>query len=181
MPKGSLWTDISYGDNVPDEFYAVIETPMGSRNKYEANKDGPGIILDRVLYSSVMYPANYGFIPQTYYDDGDPIDVLVLGTYPVFPGTIVLARPIGIMHMIDGGDKDNKIIAVAVKDPMNREITGLEQVNKHLLKEIQNFFETYKILEGKKTSVDGFGSVDEAKKEILDSINSYKDKFEPEF
>ncbi|MGP6240299.1 inorganic diphosphatase [Cuniculiplasma sp. SKW4] len=181
MPKGSFWTDVSYGENVPEEFYAVIETPMGSRNKYEANKSGPGIILDRVLYSSVMYPANYGFIPQTYYEDGDPIDVLVLSKYPVFPGVIILSRPIGIMHMIDGGEKDNKIIAVAVKDPTYKDIKTLDQVNPHLLKEIVNFFETYKILEGKKTQVDGYGDAEEAKKEIMASIDSYNDKFDPEF
>ncbi len=181
MPKGSLWTDVSFGENAPEEFYAVIETPMGSRNKFEANKGGPGIILDRVLYSSVMYPANYGFIPRTYYADGDPLDVLVLTTYPLPPGTIVLSRPLGVMKMIDGEDRDNKIIAAAVKDPANKVLKTIDDVNPHLLKEIQNFFETYKVLEGKKTKVEGYGNAEEAKKEIMDSIELYNEKFDPEF
>ena len=177
MGNGSLWNEISYGDKVPDEFIAVIETPMGSRNKFEANKDGPGIVLDRVLYSSVSYPANYGFIPRTYYEDGDPIDVLVISTYPLPPGTIVKARPLGTMHMIDGGDRDDKIIAIATKDPHFSHVKTLKDIGPHFLLEIENFFTTYKILENKKTSVNGWGDIDDAKKQIMESIDSYNEKF----
>ncbi len=177
MGNGSLWKEVSYGDKVPDEFMAVIETPMGSRNKFEVNKDGPGIVLDRVLYSSVSYPANYGFIPRTYYDDGDPIDVLVISSYPLPPGTIVNSRPLGTMHMIDGGDKDDKILAVAVKDPHFFHVKTMKDLGSHLLSEIENFFTTYKLLENKKTSVNGWGDAEDAKKQIMESIENYNEKF----
>jgi len=105
----------------------------------------------------------------------------VLTTYPLPPGTIVLSRPLGVMKMIDGDDRDNKIIAAAVKDPANKVLKTIDDVNPHLLKEIQNFFETYKVLEGKKTKVEGFGNAEDAKKEIMDSIELYNEKFDPEF
>lgn len=181
MANNSLWITTSPGENAPDEVNAVIETPKGSRNKYEVNKEGPGIILDRVLHSSVMYPADYGFVPRTYYDDGDPIDILVLTSFPLHPGVIVKARPIGVMHMIDGGDKDDKIIAVASKDPMNKKINDITDVNPQMLAEIKNFFETYKILEGKKTSVSDYGNAEEARKQISGSMKSFDEKFEMEF
>ncbi len=181
MANNSLWITASPGDDAPEEFYAVIETPKGSRNKYEVNKEGPGIMLDRVLHSSVMYPADYGFVPRTYYDDGDPIDVIVLTSFPLYPGTIVKVRPVGVMHMIDGGDRDDKIIGVASKDPSYSNIKDIKDVNPHLLKEIKNFFETYKILEGKKTSVSDYGDAAEAKKQIENSMKSFEDKFHNEF
>lgn len=178
MSNGSLWLEVDPGDKIPEEFYAVIETPKGSRNKYEVNKDGPGIILDRVLHSSVVYPLDYGLIPRTYYSDGDPMDVLVITSFPLHPGVIVKVRPIGMMKMIDGGDKDNKILCVASKDPNNSEIKDLKDVRKHLLDEIKNFFETYKILEGKKTSVEGWENADKAKDEIRLSIRMFNEKFQ---
>lgn len=181
MANDSLWITTSPGDNVPEEVNVVVETPRGSRNKYEVNKEGQGINLDRVLHSSVMYPADYGFIPRSYYEDGDPIDVLVLTSFPLYPGTILKARPVGVMHMIDGGDRDDKIIAVASKDPMNQGIKEITDVNPQLLAEIKNFFETYKLLEGKKTSVSDYGNANEAKKQIIDALKLFNDKFEKEF
>jgi inorganic pyrophosphatase len=181
MANNSLWITTSPGDNVPEEFNAVIETPKGSRNKYEVNKEGQGINLDRVLHSSVGYPGDYGFVPRTYYDDGDPIDVLVITAFPLYPGTIVKVRPVGVMHMIDNGDKDDKIIAVASKDPYNKKIKDINDVNEQLLAEIKNFFETYKILEGKKTSVPGYGDAKEAKQQIVESLKKFNEKFQNEF
>ncbi len=181
MSNNSLWITTPPGDDAPAEFNAVIETPKGSRNKYEVNKEGPGILLDRVLHSSVMYPADYGFVPRTYYDDGDPIDVIVLTSFPLYPGTIVKVRPVGVMHMIDGGERDDKIIGVASKDPSFNNIKDIKDVNPHLLKEIKNFFETYKILEGKKTVVSDYGDMEEAKKQVENSMKSFNDKFSNEF
>ncbi len=179
MKTDSLWHIVSAGDKAPDEVNVIIETPRGSRNKYEISKDYPGILLDRVLHSSVVYPADYGLIPQTLYDDGDPIDVLVVMSFPSYPGIILKARPIGVMHMIDAGDKDNKIIAVPSKDPAFAHVTKLDDLNPHLIKEFKNFFETYKLLEGKKTSVNGFGSREEALAEISESMKVYSRKYNP--
>ncbi|MHB1440685.1 MAG: inorganic diphosphatase [Cuniculiplasma sp.] len=181
MTNNSLWITTLPGDKAPEEFNAVIETPKGSRNKYEVNKEGQGVLLDRVLHSSVMYPADYGFVPRTYYDDGDPIDVLVLTSFPLYPGIIVKCRPVGVMHMIDGGERDDKIIAVASKDPAFNDIKDINDVNTHLLKEIKNFFETYKVLEGKKTTVSDYGNAEEAKKQVEESMKKFDEKFQGEF
>ena len=113
----NLWSEIESGSDIPDVVTAVIEVPKGSRNKYEYDKEKEAFMLDRVLYSPVVYPADYGFIPKSIYDDGDPMDILVLMEQPTFPGCLIEARPIGIMGMIDGGDKDYKILAVPEDDP----------------------------------------------------------------
>ncbi len=175
--EGSYWHSVPTGPNPPEEVYVVIETPKGSKNKYEIAKEFPGIVLDRVLHSSVMYPADYGLIPRTFYDDGDPIDALVLLSEKTYPGVVVEARPIGMMEMIDQGDLDNKILCVAKGDPMYRNIDSMELLPQHLLKEIANFFETYKILENKKTEVRGWKGKKEAVAEIEKSIRMYGDKF----
>ena len=177
MKNQSIWHQGTPGEKAPEEINVVIETPKGSRNKYEISKDYNGVVLDRVLHSSVVYPGDYGCIPRTLYDDGDPIDVLVVVNFPTYPGITLKARPVGVMHMIDSGEKDNKIIAVPSKDPAFANVKNLEDLNPHILREIRNFFETYKVLEGKKTSVDGFGPRDEALREIRDSMKVYSEKY----
>lgn len=175
--NGSYWHSIPVGPNPPEIFFTIVETPKGSKNKYEIAKEFPGIRLDRVLHSSVVYPADYGLIPRTYYHDGDPMDVLLLISQPTFPGTIVESRPIAIMHMLDRGEVDNKILAVAKDDPFYRNVQSLSDLPKHLADEIVEFFTTYKRLEGKKTEVSGWGDKAEAVKEILESIDMYNEKF----
>ena len=172
----NLWTELKSGENVPEVLYAVIEIPKGSKNKYEYDKDIESFALDRVLHSSVVYPADYGFIPQTLYDDGDPMDILVLMDQPTFPGCIIESRPIGIMGMIDGGDKDFKILAVPIEDPKYENIKDLEDVPTHLLDEIAEFFKTYKNLEGKKVEILSWESAEVAKKEAIRSIEIYNKK-----
>lgn len=169
----NLWTELTSGPNVPEILYAVIEIPKGSRNKYEYDKDMESFALDRVLYSSVSYPADYGFIPQTIYDDGDPMDILVLMDQPTFPGCIIESRPIGIMGMIDGGDKDYKILAVPKNDPKYENIKDIEDVPHHLLDEIAEFFRTYKNLEGKEVEILSWENAEVAKKEAIRSIDMY--------
>ncbi|AKA48684.1 inorganic pyrophosphatase [uncultured archaeon] len=175
--EGSFWHSVPTGPNPPEELYVVIETPKGSKNKYEISKDFPGMMLDRVLHSSVMYPIDYGLIPRTYYLDGDPLDAMVLVSQKTYPGIVIEARPIAMMEMIDQGDLDNKILTVAKGDPMFRDIESMDQLPKHLLNEISNFFETYKILEKKKTEVNGWKGKNEAVDEIKKSIGLYNDKF----
>ncbi len=175
--NGSFWHTVSPGEDVPKSFNVVIETPRGSKNKFEMSKQFPGIVLDRVLHSSVVYPVEYGAIPGTLYDDGDPIDVMVLTSIPTFPGIVLEARPIGVMKMIDQGEKDNKILAVATKDPNFKHVKSLKDVNEHLLDEITNFFQTYKILEKKKTDVSGWEDQTFAEEEISRSLKAYRDKF----
>lgn len=175
--EGSYWHSVPVGPNPPEELYVVVETPKGSKNKYEIAKDFPGIVLDRVLHSSVMYPLDYGLIPRTYYMDGDPLDAMVLVSQKTYPGIIIEARPIGMMEMIDQGDVDNKILTVAKGDPMFRDVKSLEDLPPHLLKEIANFFETYKILEKKETKVNGWKGKSEAVEEIKKSIELYNQKF----
>ena len=172
----NLWTELKPGPNVPEVLYAVIEIPKGSRNKYEYDKDMESFMLDRVLHSSVVYPADYGFLPQTLYDDGDPMDILVLMDQPTFPGCIIESRPIGIMGMIDGGDKDFKILAVSVEDPKYEDIKDIGDVPSHLLDEIAEFFKTYKNLEGKEVEILSWENAEVAKKEALRSIEIYKQK-----
>jgi len=173
----NLWTELASGPEVPEVVYAIIEVPKGSRNKYEYNKEMEAFMLDRVLYSPVHYPADYGFIPQTTYDDGDPMDILVLMDQPTFPGCVIEARPIGIMGMIDGGDKDYKILAVPAEDPKYEEIKDIDDVAEHLKKEIAHFFSVYKNLEGKEVEVLGWEDADSAKNELKRSIEMYKEEY----
>lgn len=173
----NLWTEVTPGSDFPEVINAIIEIPKGSRNKYEYDKDMEAFALDRVLYSSVVYPADYGFIPQTIYDDGDPMDIMVLMEQPTFPGCVIASRPIGIMGMIDVGDKDYKILAVPVDDPKFKDINNISDVPAHLLDEIEEFFLTYKNLEGKKVEVLGWEDAEVAKKEAIRSIDLYKEKY----
>ncbi|MEA4957847.1 Inorganic pyrophosphatase [bioreactor metagenome] len=173
----NLWTELNPGSEFPEVINAVIEIPKGSRNKYEYDKDIEAFALDRVLYSSVVYPADYGFIPQTIYDDGDPMDIMVLIDQPTFPGCVIASRPIGIMGMIDGGDKDYKILAVPVDDPKFKDINNISDIPSHVLDEIEEFFKTYKNLEGKKVEVLDWEDAEIAKKEAIRSIELYKEKY----
>jgi len=169
----NLWKDLKPGPSSPEVVYAVIEIPKGSRNKYEYDKDMEAFALDRVLYSPFYYPAEYGIIPQTLYDDGDPMDIMVLMEQPTFPGCVIESRPIGMMKMIDGGDKDDKILAVPVEDPRFVDVNDITDLPKHLLKEIAHFFKEYKTLEGKETEVLGWVNQKEAFEAIKHSIDLY--------
>ena len=143
----NLWQDLETGPNPPERIYAVIECLKGERNKYEYDKDVPGVVLDRVLASNVHYPGDYGFIPQTFYDDGDPFDVLVLVEDATFPGCVIEVRPVAFMRMDDDGEQDDKVIAVPVADPRLSHIEDLEDIPAQQRAEIDEFFETYKNLE----------------------------------
>jgi inorganic pyrophosphatase len=144
----------------PGLINVLIEIPAGSKNKYEFDKDLQAFALDRVLYSSVQYPYDYGFVPNTLADDGDPLDGMVLMDQPTFPGCIIAARPIGMLEMIDGGDRDEKILCVPDKDPRYAQVKSLQDIAQHRLDEIAEFFKTYKNLEKKVTEILGWQDVD---------------------
>ena len=149
----NIWHDISPEEIAPDRFTAVIEIPKGSSCKYELDKKTGLLRLDRVLYTATHYPANYGFIPRTYADDGDPLDVLVLCAEQIFPLTLVEVYPIGVMRMIDGGKIDDKIIAIPLSDPTYKGIRSIDELPRHIFDEIMHFFTVYKQLENKQTAV----------------------------
>ncbi len=146
--------DISAGS--VEKMNVIIEIPKGSLNKYEIDKETGMIALDRVSYTAQTFPVDYGFVPQTLWDDGDALDVIVLSTAPFFPGMLLAARPIGIMHMIDSGEKDDKVIAVPCKDPRFDHMQDLKDVNPHELKTLQHFYENYKKLQNKEVVIEGF-------------------------
>jgi inorganic pyrophosphatase len=165
------------GDDAPEVVRCIIEIPAGSRAKYELDKESGLMIMDRVLYSAMHYPANYGFIPKTLCDDNDPLDILVLSQENIIPNCIVNARVIGVMHMEDGGENDDKLIAVAEGDMSVNHIKELSDLPQHTLDEIQNFFEYYKTLEKKEVSVSGFQDRQTALQVVKDSITMYNEKF----
>jgi inorganic pyrophosphatase len=169
------WHD-SYIDDalIETAFPVIIEIPKGSKNKYELDKETGLLRLDRVLYSAVHYPADYGFIPRTYCDDGDPLDVLVLAQEPVYPLTVVEARAVGIIRMRDEKGIDDKIVAVSVHDPAFADYTDKNQLPAHVLREVQRFFEDYKVLEDKKVTVEDFLGPSEAIHVIRQSLEQYK-------
>jgi inorganic pyrophosphatase len=171
------WHDVPIGDDVPDEFKVVIEVSKGSKVKYELDKDTGLLEVDRILYSSVVYPENYGFIPQTLADDDDPLDVIVLMQEPVQPMSLLEVRPIGIMPMVDEGENDENIICVHVEDPQYEKFTNVDQLPEHRLREIQQFFMEYKNLENKEVEVGDIQGPDEAKKYVQHSIEQYKKQF----
>ena len=167
------WHDVTPGENLPREFNALVEIPMGSSVKYELDKKTGLLRLDRVLYSAVYYPANYGFIPQTYAEDDDPLDVLVLCQEAVAPMTLVTARAIGLMTMLDTGKPDHKILAVAVGDPEFNSFREAAELPPHRLMMLRRFFQDYKLLEGKSVEVDQIQSSDVALPIIEDSLERY--------
>jgi len=158
-----------------DEMNVIIEIPKGSKNKYEIDKKTGLIALDRAMHSAQDYPFDYGFVPQTLWDDGDALDVVVLTTYPLAPGILVRVRPVAVMNMIDCGESDAKIIAVPCEDPRWKEVTDLPEVNKHTLKEIQHFFETYKQIQNKEVKIDGIDNASKAQEAFEKAIKMYKD------
>ena len=173
----NIWHDISQERITKDKFVSVIEISKGCKNKYELDKETGMLKLDRVLYTATHYPANYGFIPRTYADDNDPLDVLVLCQEDISPLTLVDCYPIGVLIMIDGNQRDEKIIAVAEKDPFLNMYRDVTELPAHISSEIKHFFEVYKQLEGKKTEVEEFLGKTEAEKIIEKSIENYKAKF----
>lgn len=171
------WHDITYGENAPDLVDGVIEIPKNTRAKYELDKDSGLLRMDRVLYSSINYPANYGFIPRTYCDDGDPLDILVLSQIDVVPMCIVEAKVIGVMGMLDEGEADDKIIAVAANDMSVNHINDISEVAPHFVKELQSFFEDYKKLENKTVHVEEIQNREVALEIVKKAIGDYNAKF----
>jgi len=169
------WHDIYVDDQLIDrEFPVVIEVPKGSKNKYELDKETGFLRLDRVLYSAVHYPADYGFIPRTFCDDGDPLDVLVLGQEPVYPLTVVEARAIGVMRMRDDKGLDDKILAVSVRDPAVAEYMDRSELPSHTEREIRRFFQDYKVLENKMVEIEDFLGPAEALTIIREALDLYR-------
>src|SRR5438552_7165232 len=167
------WHDVTPGEHLPGEFNVIIEIPMGSSVKYELDKRTGLIKLDRVLYSAVYYPANYGFIPQTLAEDDDPLDVLVLCQEPVVPLTLVQARAIGLMTMMDSGKRDHKILAVAVHDPEFNAFQEASELPAHRLNMLRRFFQAYKTLEGKAVEVDQLTPAEFTHPVIQDALERY--------
>jgi inorganic pyrophosphatase len=171
------WHDVPIGEKAPEEVQAVIEIAKGSKVKYELDKALGMLRVDRILYSSVVYPANYGFIPQTLGDDDDPLDVLILMQEPVDNLSIVRTRPIGMMAMLDQGQNDEKIIAVHLDDPEYRDRRHIQELPLHRLSELRRFFEDYKKLEHKEVLVQDFFGPEEAKETVIAAQKRYHAKF----
>lgn len=177
MSNFNPWHDVSIGNGAPEVVNCVVEIPCGERTKYELDKETGMIRLDRILSSAVHYPANYGFIPGTYCDDKDPLDALILSEAKILPNTLVDIRVIGLMSMVDGGEQDDKVIAVIDGDPLMEKVKDLSDLPQLKVDEIRVFFEDYKKLEKKEVEVTGFVGREEARKVIEESIQMYKDKF----
>jgi inorganic pyrophosphatase len=173
----NIWHDISPKRITPEDFICVIEIPKGGKKKYELDKETGLIILDRILYTSTHYPANYGFIPLTYADDYDPLDVLVLCSETPFPMTLVRCYPIGVIRMLDQGHRDDKIIAIPFDDPNYNTYTDIADLPPHIVEEMIHFFSVYKELEQKSTAVDQFGDASAAREIIAADIDRYIECF----
>ena len=171
----NYWHDVEPGNK--DAINVIIEVPKGSKNKYEIDKETGLIALDRAMHSTQDYPFDYGFVPKTYWDDGDALDVIVLTTTPLAPGILVRVRPIGIMNMIDSGEEDSKVIGVPLKDPRWDEVKDLADINKHTIKEMEHFYSTYKKIQNKEVEVRGFAGAKEAQDAFEKGIALYKEKF----
>ena len=177
MPTLHPWHEVSFGKQCPQIVNGIIEISKGSRAKYEMDKESGLLKLDRVIYSSFHYPINYGFIPQTLGDDGDPLDILILSSVNIEPLCLVQAKVIGNMQMIDAGQADDKIISVANNDPEVYHINSIDELPKHFLSELKHFFEEYKRLENKKVEIDAFQSKDKAYEVINAALKLYTQKF----
>lgn len=174
------WHDVEVGKNAPDVVNAIIEIPKDSKIKYELDKKTGMLKLDRFLYSAVHYPGDYGFVPQTLWEDGDPLDIIVLTNRPVYPMTLVEARVIGVLRMVDGGEKDDKIIAVYDGDPRFKEVEGIKDIPKHIIAELKHFFETYKQLQGKDCKILEILDRKDALKDVELGQKLYDMKFRPD-
>ena len=173
----NLWHDIAPARVRPEDFFAVIEIEKGSKNKYEMDKETGALRLDRILYTSTHYPANYGFIPRTWADDGDPLDVLVLCSECIRPLSLVECYPIGVISMIDNGRNDEKIIAIPFNDPNYNIYTNIDQLPKHIFDEMRHFFSVYKTLENKETAVNEVSERSVAVKVISEAIDNYIENY----
>ena len=170
----NIWHDFPEKDIKANDFSAVIEISKGSKCKYELDKETGMLRLDRILYTATHYPANYGFIPRTYADDGDPLDVLVLCSEPIVPMTLVQVYPIGAIRMIDGGKQDDKIIALPFSDPTYHKVKSIQELPPHIFDEIKHFFTVYKQLENKQTAVKELFDRTEAEEIVRRAIEDYK-------
>ena len=173
----NIWHDISPKRITPEDFICVVEISKGSKKKYELDKETGLIMLDRILYTSTHYPANYGFIPRTYGDDGDPLDVLLICAEALEPMSLVRAYPIGVITMMDNGHSDEKIIAIPFNDPNYNHYKNIDELPKHIFDEMRHFFTVYKNLENKDTVVNEVSHRDEATKIIKQAIDHYKECF----
>ena len=173
----NIWHDISPKRITPEDFICVVEIPKGSKKKYELDKETGLILLDRILYTSTHYPANYGFIPRTYGDDGDPLDVLLICAESIEPMCLVRAYPIGVIRMIDNGRMDEKIIAIPYNDPNYNRYRNIDDLPPHIFEEMRHFLTVYKNLEGKETAVNEVSPREDAIKVITDAINNYIENF----
>ena len=173
----NAWHDVNPKRISPEDFLAVVEIPKGSKKKYELDKETGLIILDRILYTSTHYPANYGFIPRTYGDDRDPLDVLVLCSEPLEPLTLVRCYPIGMISMIDSGRNDEKISTIPFGDPTYSDYTDIDQLPQHIFNEMSHFFRVYKALENKETAVNEVSGRDSAVQTVRAAIDNYVEKF----
>jgi len=171
------WHDVPTGSDPPHRVTAVIEIPANERNKYELDKELGVFRLDRVLFSAVQYPGDYGFIPRTLAEDGDPLDILVLMTIPVFTGCLVETRPVGLFHLVDRGIPDEKVLAVPVGDPYSTGTHDIGDVAPHYLREVEHFFRVYKDLEGTRTESRGFEGAAAARAAIAQAMTTYQSKF----
>jgi inorganic pyrophosphatase len=170
------WHDLEPGSAAPDLVTAVVEIPKGSRHKYEIDKPSGAFRLDRVLHSSVHYPVDYGFVPRTLFDDGDPLDVLVVTTLPTFTGCLVEARPVGLFRMTDQGVADDKVLAVSHRDPSLAEVREASDLPAHLLRELEHFFRIYTQLEGKRVETFGWGDLEAARRCVRRAMSRYDER-----
>ena len=173
----NLWRELPPGPRVPEVVFCVVEIPKGSRNKYEYQEDTGVIKLDRVLYSSMHYPGDYGIIPRTFCEDGDPLDILVMTNQPTFPGCLIEARPIGVFHMLDAGLTDDKVLAVPATDPLFQDYHDIADIPQHFLAEVAHFFQVYKDLERVGIEALGWEPVVKAKEVIAQAIQLFEDQF----
>lgn len=171
----NLWKEIEPGTK--EEMNVIVEINKGSKNKYEVDKKTGLIALDRVSHTSQDFPFDYGFVPQSLWHDGDPLDVILLTTHPLLPGILVKSRPIAIMHMIDSGEGDDKIIAVPVDDPRFAQVQDLKDINPHTLKEMEHFYSTYKKLQNKEVVINGFEGKAVAEAAFQEGLKLYQEKF----